>query len=491
MGRLLSAVDGLIKMRDTLPPPAAPGREVFAPRTEAEVAAWLGWDLKPHQRAVNDERKRFRVDIWHRRAGKTVAKVVKLVARAYMCPFDDGRYAYLAPTYHQAEDIAWAYLSAAGEKIPGSVPQLSKLAITIPTARGSTARIRLYGVDSPKQRLRGGYLDGAVADEYQDIPEHVLGQQVLPMLADRSRQGVDLWGHPNQWLDIIGTPKGKNQLYRAYLSADRWAKGQPVMSEDPDTGELRPVYSDEYGATLLPWDATGMISPKEAARLRADPKSGGDFPQEFECSFDAGLKGAIFADELREIGKLGQITHLPVLREAPVHTAWDLGWNDHTAIWFFQSHGETFRFIDYWEGFNASIPRLREVLAGKGYVYGRHLMPHDVEVHELGTGKTRAAAFRDNGIRTSTVKKLPEPDQIAAGRAALWSCWFDADRCQRGLDMLALWRREKDPATGLYREAPVHDESSHAAKAFLTFAVGRPPSYVASLRQSPTAVLYA
>lgn len=482
MGRLLSAVDSLIKTRDTLPPPPPPGRAVFAPRTEREVWDWFGLTPAPHQWKACEDRYRFRVDIWHRRAGKTVAKLMKLITRAYMCPFPNGRYAYLAPTYSQAEDIAWAYLSEYAEMIPGAEVQLSKLAVVIPSAIGSVSRIRLYGVDSPKQRLRGGYLDGAVADEAQDIPEQVFGQQVRPMLSDRSRNGVDLWGHPNQWLDVIGTPKGKNQLFRAWQAADRWRQGLPVLVKDEQTGEVRPILSDEHTATLLPWTETGMISEKEAASIRADPKTGPDFPQEFECSFEAGLKGAIFAEELAHIRRLGQITHVPVVREAPVHTAWDLGWNDHTAIWFFQQVGETYRFIDYYEGFNTSIPGFRQMLAEKGYLYGKHLMPHDVEAHELGTGKSRAAAFRENGIRVTTVPKLPKPDQISAARQALWRCWFDADRCQRGLDMLALYRREKDEKSGLYREDPVHDESSHPADAFQVFALGRPRPFQESLR---------
>lgn len=483
MGRILTSVDQLIRAKEENAGKRAVASTTFAPRDEREVWAALGWEPKAHQWAVNGERKRNRVDVWHRRAGKTVTKIVKLITRAWFCPLRDGRYAYLAPTYSQAEDIAWAYLEAAAERIPGAQVQLSKLAITIPTKLGHTARIRLYGVDSPKQRLRGGYLDGCVADEYQDTPEQVLGQQVMPMLADISRAGVDETGHPNQWLDIIGTPKQKNQLYRSYAAAQRWASGQPVVVKDEVTGETRSTFSDEHGASLLPWHATGMITPEEAARLRVHPVSGPDFPQEFECDFNAGLRGAIFGYELTEIAKAGQITHIPILRDQPVYTAWDLGWDDHTAVWFFQMAGEIYRFVDYWEGFNASIPRLREIMAEKGYLYGHHIMPHDVEVTELGSGKTRRATFTEHGFRVRTAPKLGKPDQMAAARQALFRCWFDGDRCQRGLDMLALYRREKDPKTGLFREDPVHDESSHSADAFMTFATGRQRPWQSSLRQ--------
>lgn len=482
MGKLLSSVDGLIKLRDTLPPPSVRARGKFQPRAEADVWAWMGYEPAPHQKASYERRKRFTVDVWHRRAGKTVSKVLKLVARAYWCPNTDGRYAYVAPTYSQAKDIAWPYLSRCAEAIPDSEQSISELSITIPAANGSRSRIRLYGVDSPKQRLRGGYLDGCVADESQDIPEQVFAEQIRPMLADKSRRATDAHEHPNQWLDVIGTPKGKNLLYRLWSNADRWSKGLPVQIKSETTGEVTEVLSDEYDATLLPWDRTGMIDPAEIKALQA--QYGPAFEQEFNCSFDAALKGAIFGYELTEIRKLGQIGHVPYMRDQPVNTAWDLGWNDHTVVWFYQSHGDMYRFIDYWEGFNASIPALRNMLSEKPYLYGTHTFPHDVEMHEIGTGKTRAATFRENGIRVRTAPKLPKPDQIAGGRKVLWQCWFDGDKCQRGLDLLALYRREKDEKSGLYKEEPVHDEASHAADSFLVFATGRQRPWQDSLRQS-------
>ena len=423
------------------------------------------------QAGLETREKRFNVEVLHRRAGKSVFKINKLIERAIECPFDDGRYAYCGPTYAQTEDIAWFYLLQFTKDIPGVREEKSKLAVHIPTRRGSTARIRLYGLDSPKQRIRGLYMDGCVFDEFAWIPPSAWTEQVRPMLTDSNRKGVDINGNENQWADFIFTPFGRNHAHTAFRNASLWAQGLSVTSVDPLSGDETTVERDDYFAYLLKASESGLIDPTELASARIDMGSA-KYEQEYECSFDAAVEGAIYAREIEEARQQGRIGAQPWNKLLPVNTAWDLGWDDATAIWFFQQVGRSVRVIDYYEANGADLSHYADVLAERGYRYGYHLLPHDVEVHELGTGKSRRSVLRQLGIRVSTTPKHKVEEGIAAARAVLGRCSFDAERCADGLDRLALYRRKWDEKNQVFSMAPVHDWASHGADAFRELAMG-------------------
>jgi len=196
------------------------------------------------------------------------------------------------------------------------------------------------------------------------------------------------------------------------------------------------------------------------------------YNQELEVSFDAALEGTIYAQELEFLRNQGRIQTVPYNPLLPVETGWDLGWDDATAIWFAQVQGEELRVIDYYEATGAPLSHFADVLAGKGYRYGKHFFPHDVEVHELGTGKSRASILRELGIRVTTVPKHNVVDRISAVQATLPKCRFDHTRCAEGIDRLALYRREWDEKRGVMRENPLHDWASHAADGFGILTMG-------------------
>lgn len=454
-------------------PPAPPSPEKrFLPAFPLEAWAHFGLTPYPHQADAFLRPARFTVDVWHRRAGKSVFRLLQLLERAVSCPFPRGRYAYLAPTYSQVEDIIWGELKALAEFIPGAQLSEGKLALEIPTAIGDAARIRLYGIDSPKQRLRGSYLDGVVKDEFQDFPEHVWGQQVRPMLADKSRRGFDRFGRPNQWAAFIGTPKARNLLYQFWRRADAWQRGEGV--EILENGKKRLVFSTEWAATLLNVEATKLIPEEELRAIQADI-SPTEYAQEFLLDWDAGVEGAILRLELLEAKQAGRIGHFPYNPMMPVVTSWDLGWDDATCIWFLQQIEDRVNVVGFEALTNASIPSLSQVVRDKGYRLMTNYFPHDVAVTEQGSGRTRASQFREQGLRVVTVPKPPTlADGIAALRRFMRRCHFDASACSLGLDFLALYRREKDKATGLVRTEPVHDMGSHAADALRTAAMGIP-----------------
>ena len=434
-----------------------------------DIRTLTGYGPRPLQVKLGRSLRRFNSFALHRRFGKTVFEVNRLIERAVYCPFDEGRFAYLAPTYAMAEDIAWHYLMSYTENCVGRQVERAKLSIWLPTYRGARARIRLYGTDSPKQRLRGLYLDGVVFDEWAHIPPFVWTEQVRPMLSDQNRAGFDDQGNPNQWADFIFTPFGRNHAYRYHRDATLWSAGEAVIRQAG--GQTEVIRRNDWNAALYRASETDIISEVELRDAFFD-MGPSKYEQEFECSFEAAVEGAIYARELEFLRKNGRICRVPYIPLIPVHTCWDLGHDAATAIWFFQQVGDMVHVIDYFEASGEGLSFYADILEEKGFVYGRHYLPHDVEVTELGSGKTRAASLRELGVRPSIVPKSNLEDGINATRNLLMRSVFDASACSEGLDRLALYRREKNEKLGTLRKKPVEDWASHGADAYRTGAVG-------------------
>jgi len=432
--------------------------------------------FEPHllQAMVLPTLRRFNVGVYHRRFGKTVMMVNKLIEHALHCPFTNGRYAYLAPTYSQAEDVAWMYLDQYTEGIPGRKVELAKLAITIPTYQGGEARIRLYGVDSPKQRLRGLYLDGVVLDEYPWMPLSVWTDQVRPMLSDKQRSGADALGRRNQWADFIFTPFGRNHAYTMYKNAKIWQEGGTVAVDDGDGNEIA-IGQDDWTATLMPVSETQLIDAEELRAVRATAGRS-KYEREYECSFDADIEGAIFGKEMRWLHRKGRLKSYPVIPGIPVNTAWDLGWDDHTSIVFFQVvNPEDIRIVDHYSKGFASLSHYADVMVEKNYMYGYNIFPHDVEVTELGTGKSRRAILQSLGVRVSTIPgkaSLSKQDMIHAAQALLPYCRFNSENCEALVDNLSLYRRNFNETTQTYGLEPAKGPQNHDADALQMLALG-------------------
>lgn len=391
----------------------------------------IPYNPRPQQWAVHKalETSRFAVLVCHRRFGKTVLAINALVASAVHCRRDNPRFAYIAPTFTQAKDIAWTYLKDYTRDIPGTRFLESELTVILPTG----ARIRLYGADNP-DRLRGLYFDGVVFDEFGDMDPEVWSAVVRPALADRKG-----------WALFIGTPKGKNHFSDLYLSAqadDGWFSGMYKASE------------------------TGLIDDEELAAARRS-MSEDLYAQEFECSFEAAIRGAYYAHDIAEAREDGRIIGRLYDKHLPVWTAWDLGIDDATAIWFFQVMRNEIRWIDYEEESGEALPFYAKLLADKPYIYEGHILPHDVKVRELSTGRSRMDTLSDLGLKGIEVAPRMNPgDGINAARVILARSWFDIDHCARGIECLDNYRKEWDAKRQVFKPHPLHDWSSHGADAF-------------------------
>ena len=305
--------------------------------------------------------------VCHRRAGKTVACINDLLRRAIADGKRDGRYAYIAPQYNQAKDIVWEYLKRFASPIPGVSFNEAELRCDLPNG----ARIRLYGAENA-DRLRGLYLDGVVLDEYADMRPSIWGEILRPLLADRLG-----------WVVWIGTPKGRNSFY------DLWEGAL----DKPDWFRL-----------MLRASETSLIADAELADAKTQ-MTREQYEQEFECSFSAAIMGAYYAREMDEAERDGRLTSVPVERVALVHTAWDLGIGDSTAIWFAQMVGKEWRLVDFYEASGVGLDHYVRALRQRDYNYGAHYLPHDAEAKELGTGKSRTEVLRSLGLSSVQIIK--------------------------------------------------------------------------------------
>ena len=357
---------------------------------------------------------------------------------------NDTKYAYIAPTYKQAKNIAWDNVKEYARVVPGVKFNESELRADFPNG----SRITLFGADNPDS-LRGITLWGVIFDEYSQQPSNIWTEIISPTLS--STQGWAIW---------IGTPKGKNAFYRLY--------------EDN-------LNTPDWYAVLLKASESGIL-PEEELAIQRKNMSEDEYLQEYECSWEASIKGAYYAREMQKARNEGRITtvlHEPML---PVHTWWDLGVGDETTIIFMQNTGNQWRVIDCYSAHGEGFAHYAKILKERDYVYGKHFAPHDIAVRMLGeTAMTRLEIARNLGIRfetkvdgdkeTTVVPMLTVDDGINAVRMRFNTLWFDKDKCSILIDALTHYRKKWNDAMGRFEEKPLHDWASHLADAMRYWAV--------------------
>ena len=204
--------------------------------------------------------------------------------------------------------------------------------------------------------------------------------------------------------------------------------------------------------------------------------------QEFHCSFDAALVGAYYGKQMAQAAEAGRIGVVPYEPMLPVETWWDLGVDDATAIWFVQRLGREIRLISYYEASGQGLDHYAAVLLARGYVYARHVLPHDIRVREMGAGARSRLETLKGLLGAAHINDEPTPqyviapaqsaaDRINAVRAILPRCWFDATACAQGLESLKQYQRKWDDSRKTFLDAPLHDWTSHGADAFSYGAV--------------------
>ena len=390
----------------------------------------IGYTPRPLQAELHKQLARYRwsVCVMHRRFGKTVMAVNHLLRDAITCDHKMGRFAYVAPQFKQAKATSWDYLKIFAGAIPGVKFNETELRCDLPNG----ARITLLGAENPDS-LRGLALDGVCCDEYADMPESLFAEILRPALSDRQGYAI-----------FLGTPRGHNAFFELFEAARQDKNWFTAVYKASETG----------------------ILPQEELDAARSMMPGDQYEQEFEASWVANVPGSIFGAEMQKADDEGRITKVPIDPTARVNTAWDLGINDATAIFFYQQIGHAIHVVDYLEQRNEGLPYYVRVLEKKDYLWGRHYAPHDIEVRELGSGKSRREIAYDLGIDFRVLPMLPVEDGIHNAQVTLPRVYFDYERCKHGIEALRQYHRAYNDRTRAYGATPKRAWSTHGADAF-------------------------
>lgn len=427
--------------------------------------------------------KRFASLILHRRAGKTTAIVNHHIRAAMDDAWEEQRlrtlmpsitdsetrelikppggrhYGHVMPTRVQAKMVAWDKLKFYAAPLK---PRINEAELLLRFSNGN--KVQLFGADDP-DAMRGPAFSGLSFDEFSQQPSNIFSTVLSKALGEHLGYAI-----------FAGTIKGKDHLYDTYRAAQqdstRWFSlwqdvDQSLKSETSITVRLlEEAMRDDRNLI-----AQGLMTQEE-------------FDQEWYLSLEAAIKGAYYAPQLAQARRDGRIRPVPYDPDWPVNTAWDLGHTDDSAIWFYQNVGREIHVIDYYAESGGTIEQFSEgefrpgslikALFDRPYRYGRHWLPHDARAKTLASdGKSiveKMAKYAGIGNLT-IVPGLSIQDGITAARSALGRCWFDAMRCEKGLNALLHYRRKYDNRTDAFAKIPMHDWSSHGSDAFRMLAI--------------------
>jgi len=403
---------------------------------------------REHQTEIHESLKRFSVLVCHRRFGKTVLCINEMIKTALTCELERPRVFYIAPLYRQAKQVAWDYcqhyarpiLEAAYDK-PGDHIFNSELKIEFPNG----GRLQLFGGDNP-DALRGVYADLVVLDEPAQMPPRLWTEVIRPALTDRKGKAI-----------FIGTPMGKNAFFDIYEAAKT---------------------DDEWYGAMFKASETNIIDAKELAAAKTH-MSDAQYEQEFECSFEAAIVGAYYGKLMAQATEDKRITNVPHDPAVDVETWADLGVGDSTVYWFVQRMpGGAIHVIDYYEADGEGLPHYAAMLARKrdegNWTYGDHVWPHDGAARDLTTGVKRSETMEQLGFGVTILPRSHVHEGIEAVRVMLPKCYFDENKCARGIEALRQYRQEWDDKKQTFRNAPLHDWTSHPCDAFRMGAMHKP-----------------
>ena len=343
---------------------------------------------------------------------------------------------YIFPTFASGRRILWDAINNDGFRILDYLPKE-----IVETRNEQLMRIRLIngsvfqiiGSDSYNSTLVGTNPTGVVFSEFA-ISDPMAYSFVRPILSAN-----------DGWCMIVSTPRGRNHLWELYEVAKN---------------------SEHWFVSKLTVDDTKHISLEEIMRERESGEMSEDLQlQEYWTSFEKGVEGSYYTKYIDRARLAGQIGMVPWDSSLPVHTAWDLGVRDTTAIIFFQTSGQSIRIIDSYEKNKEGLEHYVAYLKTKPYIYGKHIGPHDIRVRELGSGSTRWEKARSLGIRFEVADKISIEDGIEAVRSTFSRLWIDERNCSGFIKAIENYRQEYDSKKRVYKPHPLHNSFSNYADA--------------------------
>lgn len=378
--------------------------------------------------------------VWHRRSGKDSSSVNLTAVASHQRV---GTYWHMLPTLNQGRKVIWDSIDRSGRRIiDQAFPEplrdgINNTEMTIRFKNGSMWQV--VGSDNYNS-LVGANPVGVVFSEYS-VADPAAWDYIRPILLENGG-----------WAVFIYTARGRNHGYHL----------KNMAFKNPN-----------WFGEILTVDETGVLTPEDIQEERNSGMAEEMIQQEYYCSFDAGLVGAYYSKQMEDAWKEKRITEVPYNPSFPVYTAWDLGVNDATAIWFLQKWGSKIMAIDYIEESDQSLKHFIKKIKEKPYVYGGHIGPHDLKVREFGSGAQRFERAQELGLDFDIAPNIPLLDGIDSVRAMLPRMYFDAEKCERGVSALENYQKRWDDKLKTYGRQPLHNWASNGADALRMYSVAQ------------------
>lgn len=346
-----------------------------------------------------------------------------------------GNYYYLYPTYSQGKKALWEGRGKDGVKYLDHFPkelrdgEPNDTEMKVKYKNGSIFQV--IGVEDP-DKVVGTNPRGIVFSEFS-LQNPKAWDLMRPILAENGG-----------WAIFNYTPRGKNHAYKLHMQN---------------------VDNPKWFIQKLTVDDTGVLTAEDINTERQSGMTEDMVQQEFYCSYISATQGSIYWQEVDAADKNSQFKDVPHDPRLLVHTVWDLGKNDTNCIGFYQSNGLTVRKIDYLSGNRKGLPDWIREIKQKGYNYGKHFAPHDIQVsdYSLTGNQSRWEVAKDLGIEFEIVPNLLIQEGIEAGRRLFKRLYVDKTKCADWLDAIPQYTREYDEENKIFKDKPLHDWTSHFA----------------------------
>lgn len=245
-----------------------------------------------------------------------------------------------------------------------------------------------------------------------------------------------------------------------------WITFNPEL--DDDETYKRFVIDPPEGAWVLPvnWHHNPWF-PAELERERLDmlKRDPVGYQTVWEGKCRPAVEGAIYASEIDSSHREGRVCGVPYDPSLKVHTVWDLGWNDSTAIIFVQKVGAEVRVIDYIEDDHRTLAEYVADISARKWVWGTDYLPHDGAATKHQTGKSDQQVLNSLGRSVQIVPAQEIEQGIRQARMVFPRIYFDKTKASGLLAALKRYRRQVNQQTN-EPGAPLHDAASHGADAF-------------------------
>lgn len=399
----------------------------------------------PVFKALEKDKYKKLVLVWPRRSGKDLVGFNIIIRQAFKRV---GTYYYVFPTFSSGRRILWDAITSSGSRVLDFIPKeviesTNEQQMRIKLINGSM--IQIIGSDNYDNTLIGTNPVGMIFSEYslQDEKAYSMSKPILA--------GNDGWAL------FLSTPRGKNHLYTLWQIATQnpkvWYSNMLTVKDTKHISEEEIQSDIDRGE--ISWDLA---------------------QQEYYCSFFCGIEGSVYGSALDRMKVNEQITTVPWQPNHKVNTAWDIG-NDMTSIIFFQCIGQVVNVIDYYAESGKQLEHYVNYINSKSYTYNKHWFPHDMAVTEwAGPRFTRIEKARQLGIRAQVVDSVGMSDGIEWVKSKMPMIWIDEKKCAKLITALENYRYEYDRKLSRYKEIPLHDKYSHGADSFRYLCLSLPKS---------------